>query len=213
VSAAYEFYAYLDLDLLLILLLVQAQHILGWHEACCLVSEIWLHGYFWHVSSFQLNLWNMCFSCGSEGVIIRSILITQKQCKITASLMILLCKHRLHFHFPFTSNLNFIYKLIAELLAMQWIHLVRWLYLASSFFQNMLLLILLLMFDIFSNKVWGLFFYGKLQCCSFNKHFIMELIPHQMHELHLVFGHVNPFLFVSLHSSLFLNHASSYALL
>lgn len=134
-SAAYEFYAYLDLDLLLILLLVQAQHILGWHEACCLVSEIWLHGYFWHVLSFQLNLWNMCFSCGSEGGIIRSILITQKQCKITASLMIWLRKHRLHFHFPFPSNLNFIYKLIAELLAMQWIHLVRWLYLASSFFK------------------------------------------------------------------------------
>ena len=62
-------------------------------------------------------------------------------------------------------------------------------------FQNMLLLILLLMFDIFSNKVWGHFFYGKLQCCSFNKHFIMELIPHQMHELHLVFGNVNPFMF------------------
>jgi hypothetical protein len=134
---------------------------LGWHEACCLVSEIWLHGYFWHVLSFHLNLWHMSFSCGSEGMITRSILITQKQCKITARLMSWLPKHRLHFYFPFPSNLNFIYKLIAGLLAMQWIHLVRWWHLASSSFKIYNCWYYYWMFDVFSNKVWCLFFYGS----------------------------------------------------
>ena len=40
----------------------------------------------------------------------------------------------------------------------------------------------------------GIFSFGELQCFSFNEHFIMELIPHLMCQLLLVFGHLNLFL-------------------
>ena len=141
------------------------------------------------ILSFQLNLQHTCVSCGSEGVVARNILIIQKQCKITASLMIWLPKHCLHFHFPFPSNLNFLYKLIAGLLAMQWIQLVRWLYLASSFFKICYCWYYCWCLTYFQIKC-GVFSF----MVSCNVVLLTNILSWSLF-LTIVFGHVNPFLF------------------
>ncbi len=129
-----------------------------------------------------------------RGSVSRSILMWQQQCKITTSLIVFDVRTSLTLACSFNIKPNcrmacYMMNSFGEIIVS-----------ARSVFQNMLLLVILLnVWHISSNEVCGLFFWWVAKM-FFHYCFIMGPIPHQMFsQLHLVFCHLNPFLFCECH--------------